>query len=122
MTPTLELNNGVAIPVLGLGVFQTPPDETRDAVRSALEAGYRHIDTAAAYHNEAGVGRAVRKSGLAREDVFVTTKLWNSDHGRTRAMHDVICSNCGKQTQVPFVPTGARPVYCLDCFQTVGRR
>ena len=61
-TPTLELNNGVEMPVLGLGVFQTPPDETRDAVRAALVAGYRHIDTAAAYGNERQVGEAVHSS------------------------------------------------------------
>jgi diketogulonate reductase-like aldo/keto reductase len=68
MSTTLTLNDGVALPALGLGVFQTPPDETRDAVRAALEAGYRHIDTAAAYGNEREVGDAVRASGLDRSD------------------------------------------------------
>jgi diketogulonate reductase-like aldo/keto reductase len=70
------------IPQLGFGVFQVPPDETAVAVREALATGYRHIDTAAAYRNEAGVGEAIRSSGLDREELFVTTKLWNSDQGR----------------------------------------
>jgi diketogulonate reductase-like aldo/keto reductase len=69
MTPTLELNNDVSMPALGLGVFQTPHDETRDAVRSALGAGYRHIDTAAAYGNEREVGEAVQSSDVDRSDV-----------------------------------------------------
>jgi methylglyoxal/glyoxal reductase len=77
-----RLNSGVEIPVLGLGVFQTPPGATTlQAVRWALDAGYRHIDTAALYGNEADVGEAVRESRLPRTEVFVTTKLWHSDHG-----------------------------------------
>jgi diketogulonate reductase-like aldo/keto reductase len=84
---TVILNNGVEMPRLGLGVYQTRPGkETRAAVEWALEAGYRHLDTAALYANEADVGRAVRESGLAREGVFVTTKLWNSDHGYEAAL------------------------------------
>jgi diketogulonate reductase-like aldo/keto reductase len=79
--PTVELNNGVEIPQLGFGVFQVPDDETTAAVSAALEAGYRSIDTAAIYGNEAGVGRALAASGLPREDLFVTTKLWNADQG-----------------------------------------
>jgi len=79
--PSLTLHDGVEIPQLGFGVFQVPPDETQSVVELALEAGYRHIDTAAAYRNEAGVGAALAVSGLAREDVFVTTKLWNSQQG-----------------------------------------
>lgn len=79
---TTGLNNGVRLPVLGLGVFQTPVGAaTRAAVRSALDQGYRHIDTAALYRNEADVGAAVRESGVPREEVFVTTKLWNDDQG-----------------------------------------
>lgn len=74
------------IPALGLGVYRIPPGpETRHAVLWALEAGYRHIDTAAVYGNEASVGEAIRESGLARDEVFVTTKLWNEDHGYDRA-------------------------------------
>jgi len=77
-----RLNSGVEIPVLGLGVFQTPPGvTTHRAVRWALDVGYRHIDTAALYANEADVGEAVRASHLPRDEVFVTTKLWHSDHG-----------------------------------------
>src|ERR1700761_1710684 len=86
-TPTLELNNAVTIPALGLGVFQTPPDETRDAVRAALDAGYRHIDTAAAYGNERQVGEAVHSSGLDRSNVFLETKIWISDYGYEQTLH-----------------------------------
>jgi diketogulonate reductase-like aldo/keto reductase len=87
MTPIVKLNNDVTMPVLGLGVFQTPPDETRDAVRAALDAGYRHIDTAAAYGNEREVGEAVRASGLDRSDVFLETKIWISDYGYEETLH-----------------------------------
>jgi len=87
MTPTLKLNNGVTMPALGLGVFQTPPDETRDAVRSALDTGYRHIDTAAAYGNEREVGEAVHSSGLDRSEVFLETKIWISDYGYDETLH-----------------------------------
>ncbi len=84
--PTVTLNNGVQIPQLGYGVFQVPPDETEKHVSVALEAGYRHLDTAAAYRNETGVGRAIASSGIAREELFVTTKLWNSEHGKETAV------------------------------------
>ncbi|HLM51215.1 MAG TPA: aldo/keto reductase [Solirubrobacteraceae bacterium] len=84
--PRLRLNDGVHIPQLGFGVFQVAPDDTERAVTEALEAGYRHIDTAAAYRNEKGVGRAIAASGLARDEVFVTTKLWNGDHGHETAL------------------------------------
>jgi diketogulonate reductase-like aldo/keto reductase len=83
----ITLNNGVKLPVLGLGVFQTPPDETRAAVRAALDAGYRHIDTAAAYGNEREVGEAVHASGLDRPDVFLETKIWISDYGYDQTLH-----------------------------------
>ncbi|WP_277371696.1 aldo/keto reductase [Rhodococcus rhodochrous] len=79
--PTVTLNNGVEIPQLGFGVFQIPEDGTTAAVSAALETGYRHIDTAAAYGNEAGVGRALADSGLSRDELFITTKVWNSDQG-----------------------------------------
>ncbi|MCC5037049.1 aldo/keto reductase [Streptomyces sp. WAC 00631] len=84
--PTVTLNNGVEIPQLGFGVFQVPDEETTAAVASALEAGYRSIDTAAIYGNEAGVGKALTASGIAREDLFVTTKLWNADQGYDAAL------------------------------------
>jgi diketogulonate reductase-like aldo/keto reductase len=83
----LTLNNGVEMPALGFGVFQTPPDETREAVEAALATGYRHIDTAAAYGNERGVGEAVRSSGLGRDDVFLETKIWISDYGYDETLH-----------------------------------
>ncbi|HVW40192.1 MAG TPA: aldo/keto reductase [Amycolatopsis sp.] len=84
--PDLALNNGVAIPQLGFGVFQVPPEETAKVVQTALDAGYRSIDTAAAYRNEEGVGEALRAAGLARDELFITTKLWNSDHGYDSAL------------------------------------
>ena len=84
---TITLNNGVDIPALGLGVFQTPPDETRDAVTAALKVGYRHIDTAAAYGNERQVGEALQASGLDRSDVFLETKIWISDYGYQETLH-----------------------------------
>jgi 2,5-diketo-D-gluconate reductase A len=78
--PTIDLNDGHTIPQLGFGVFQIPPEETAEAVSTALEIGYRHIDTAEMYRNERGVGEAVRSSGLAREDVYITSKLNNGFH------------------------------------------
>ncbi|MEU0811613.1 aldo/keto reductase [Streptomyces sp. NPDC005970] len=78
---TVTLNNGVEIPQLGFGVFQVPDAETAVAVTTALEAGYRSVDTASIYGNESGVGKALAGSGIAREDLFVTTKLWNADQG-----------------------------------------
>jgi len=83
----ITLNNGVVMPALGLGVFQTPPDETTDAVASALETGYRHIDTAAAYGNEREVGEGIRRSGIDRSEVFVETKIWISDYGHDETLH-----------------------------------
>lgn len=79
--PALELNDGRRIPQLGLGVFQVPPQDTARVVSCALEIGYRHIDTAAIYQNEAGVGEAIAGAGLPRRELFVTTKLWNAEQG-----------------------------------------
>ena len=79
--PNLILNNGIEIPQLGYGVFKVPAEETTRAVLTALETGYRHIDSAKLYDNEAAVGDAVRESGLLRDEIFVTTKLWNTDQG-----------------------------------------
>jgi methylglyoxal/glyoxal reductase len=82
LTSTVKLNNGIEIPWVGLGVFKSPPGkETEHAVRWALEIGYRHVDTAAYYQNEADVGRALKDSGVPRESVFITTKVWNQDQG-----------------------------------------
>ncbi|MET0425327.1 MAG: aldo/keto reductase [Actinoplanes sp.] len=85
--PNLTLNNGVNIPAVGFGVFQTPPDETRSAVGTALSAGYRHIDTAAAYGNEREVGEAIATSGAERSEVFIETKIWISDYGYEQTLH-----------------------------------
>lgn len=82
LTDTYTLNNGVKIPVIGFGTWQSKDgEEAYQAVKAALDAGYRHIDTAAAYGNEESVGKAIKDSGVAREDLFVTSKLWNEDHG-----------------------------------------
>ncbi|MFC9693462.1 aldo/keto reductase [Kribbella sp. NPDC056951] len=86
MIPTVKLNNGVEMPQLGYGVFQVPNDETTAAVTAALEAGYRSIDTATAYQNEAGVGKALVASGIDRDELFITTKLWNADQGYDKAL------------------------------------
>ncbi|HVQ43396.1 MAG TPA: aldo/keto reductase [Candidatus Saccharimonadia bacterium] len=79
--PSVKLNNGLAMPQFGLGVWRIPEDEAADNVQAAIAAGYRLIDTAAIYRNEAGVGEAVRQSGVPRAELFVTSKLWNSDQG-----------------------------------------
>jgi len=84
---TVTLNNGVAMPALGFGVFQTPPDETADAVETALGVGYRLVDTAAAYGNERGVGDGIRRSGVPRSEIFVETKVWISDYGYDETLH-----------------------------------
>ncbi|GAB3716185.1 aldo/keto reductase [Nocardiopsis oceani] len=85
--PHATLNNGVEMPVLGFGVFQTPPEQTVAAVEAALSTGYRHIDTAAVYGNEREVGEAVRHSGLARDEVFLETKVWITDYGHDETLH-----------------------------------
>ncbi|WP_029150002.1 aldo/keto reductase [Microbacterium indicum] len=85
--PAFTLNNGVEIPVLGLGVFQSSPEETTAAVAEALRVGYRHVDTAAAYGNEREVGQAIAASGLPRDEVFIETKVWPSDYGYDETQH-----------------------------------
>jgi 2,5-diketo-D-gluconate reductase A len=87
--PVLSLNSGATIPQVGFGVFKVEPSETERIVSDALELGYRHIDTAAIYGNEEGVGRAIAASGIPRDDLFITTKLWNSDQG-TKSAHVAI--------------------------------
>lgn len=84
---TLKLNNGVQLPALGFGVFQTPPDATAAAVEEALRTGYRHIDTAASYGNERGVGEAIRRSDLGRHEIFIETKIWINDYGYDETLH-----------------------------------
>lgn len=85
--PTLELGSGVRLPALGLGVFQTPPEETAAAAEAALRVGYRHIDTAAAYGNEKQVGEGLRASGVPRDEVFLETKVWVTDYGYDETRH-----------------------------------
>src|SRR4051794_23488987 len=87
LVPTLTLNDGHTIPQLGFGVFRVDPTETERIVTDALEVGYRHIDTARIYGNEDGVGNALAASGIAREELFITTKLWNDDQGDKSALH-----------------------------------
>jgi 2,5-diketo-D-gluconate reductase A len=99
--PSVSLSDGDTIPQLGFGVFQVPPKETAEAVTRALLAGYRHIDTAAGYHNEAGVGQAIHAAGLERDEVFVTTKCANDDHGREQAKHALKASL--EQLEMEFV-------------------
>jgi 2,5-diketo-D-gluconate reductase A len=84
--PTVTFHDGQSIPQLGLGVWQTPNDTAVTAVQAAIEAGYRHVDTAMIYDNEAGVGEGIRRSGIDRKEIFVTTKLWNSDQGFDSAL------------------------------------
>ncbi|MGV9870444.1 aldo/keto reductase [Rhodococcus koreensis] len=86
MSADFQLNNGVRLPAVGLGVFQAPPDETVQAVQSALEIGYRHIDTAASYLNEREVGEGIRRSGLGRDEIFIETKVWVTDYGYEPAL------------------------------------
>lgn len=90
--PTITLNNGITMPQLGFGVFQVTDEETTAAVATALETGYRSIDTAAIYGNEAGVGRALAESGIAREELFITTKLWLADLGRDKTRAALLTS------------------------------
>ncbi|WP_394436427.1 aldo/keto reductase [Streptomyces sp. SGAir0957] len=114
--PTVTLNNGVTMPRLGFGVFQVPDEETTAAVASALAAGYRSIDTAAIYGNERGVGRALADSGIARDELFVTTKLWNADQGHdaTLAAFDASLDKLGLDHVDLYLihwPTPARDLY-----------
>ncbi|MGQ4490840.1 aldo/keto reductase [Streptomyces sp. SAS_281] len=121
--PSITLNNGVRMPQLGFGVFQVPDEETATAVGHALDAGYRSIDTAAVYGNERGVGRAVADSGLPREELFVTTKLWNADQGydRTLAAFDASLDKLGLDHVDLYLihwPTPARDLY-VETYQAL---
>ncbi|MFJ5589678.1 aldo/keto reductase [Streptomyces noursei] len=123
--PHVTLNNGVTMPQLGFGVFQVPDEETTAAVTTALEAGYRSIDTAAIYGNERGVGKALAASGLRREDLFVTTKLWNDDqgHDRTLAAFDASLDKLGLDHVDLYLihwPAPARDLY-VETYQALER-
>lgn len=114
--PAVTLNNGVRMPQLGFGVYQVPDDETTAAVAAALDAGYRSIDTAAIYGNESGVGRAIAAAGIARDELFITTKVWNSDQGydRTlRAFDDSLAKLGLEQLDLSLIhwPTPERGLY-----------
>ncbi|WP_343708522.1 aldo/keto reductase, partial [Mycobacterium sp.] len=97
MSPSVPLNDGSSIPTLGFGVFKVPPADTEQAVTTALRAGYRHIDTAAVYGNERETGRAVAASGVPRDELYLVTKLWNSEQGydSTLAAFDVSMERLG---------------------------
>jgi 2,5-diketo-D-gluconate reductase A len=119
--PVISLNDGNSIPQVGFGVFLVPPAETKAAVLSALQAGYRHIDTAAAYENERAVGEAIAESGVARSDIFLTTKCWNSDQGYDKALaaFDGSLSRLGTDYVDLYLihwPTPARDLY-LDTWR-----
>jgi 2,5-diketo-D-gluconate reductase A len=123
--PLVEMNDGRSIPVIGFGVWQVPDDVVVDATVKALEVGYRHIDTAYLYHNERGVGEALRRSELDRDDVFVTTKVWNTDHGydQTLRAFDKSTGLLGIDEVDLYLihwPTPARDVY-LDSWRALIR-
>src|SRR5690625_4974352 len=86
ISPVIELNNGIKIPQLGLGVYKVSSTHVYQNVMTALQLGYRHIDTASYYANEVGVGRAIRNSGINRDDIFVTTKVWNDQQGYQKTL------------------------------------
>jgi 2,5-diketo-D-gluconate reductase A len=123
--PLVEMNDGRSIPVIGFGVWQVPDDVVVDATVKALEVGYRHIDTAYLYHNERGVGEALRRGELDRNDVFVTTKVWNTDHGydQTLRAFDKSTGLLGIDEVDLYLihwPTPARDVY-LDSWRALIR-
>lgn len=99
--PTVSFHDNHAIPQLGLGVWQASNDEAAQAVRTALQAGYRHVDTAAIYNNEPGVGDGIRAAGIAREEIFVTTKLWNDAQGGDSALR--ACEQSLKRLKLDYV-------------------
>lgn len=114
--PDIRLNDLSVIPQIGLGVWQVPDDVAEHACTTAFEVGYRHIDTAALYGNEEGVGRAIAASGLARDEVYITTKVWNTDHGRERtyAAMDASLDRLGLDYVDLYLihwPTPARDLY-----------
>ncbi|MFB7040549.1 MULTISPECIES: aldo/keto reductase [unclassified Streptomyces] len=122
--PSVVLNDGTGIPQLGFGVFQVPDDETTAAVAHALEAGYRSVDTAAIYGNEAGVGRALAASGIARDELYVTTKLWNADQGydaTLRAFDDSLARLGLDHVDLYLIhwPAPARDLY-VDTWRAIG--
>jgi 2,5-diketo-D-gluconate reductase A len=123
--PNVRLSDGIEIPQVGFGVFQVPPDETQRAVEDALAAGYRHIDTAAAYRNERGVAAGIAASGVPRGDIFITTKLWNTEQGfeSTLAAFDKSTEALDTETVDLYLihwPVPARDLY-LDTWRAFER-
>ncbi|MFJ6392889.1 aldo/keto reductase [Streptomyces sp. NPDC091972] len=121
--PDVTLNNGVKMPQLGFGVFQVPDEDTAVAVSNALQAGYRSIDTAAIYGNERGVGRAIAESSLARDELFITTKLWNDEQGYEATLNafDASLGNLGLDYVDLYLihwPAPARDLY-LDTYRAL---
>lgn len=117
-TPTVRLNNAVEIPQLGFGTWQIPPDESEARVREALDCGYRHIDTAQIYENEAGVGKAIAACGLARDEIFVTTKLHNRNHNRVVAAAEDSLRELGLEKVDLFLIHWPLPTTEFDYVQT----
>ncbi|MFE8936005.1 aldo/keto reductase [Streptomyces sp. NPDC000963] len=122
--PSVALNDGTEIPQIGFGVFQVPDGETTTAVAHALDAGYRSVDTAAVYGNEAGVGRALAASGIARDELYVTTKLWNADQGydaTLRAFDDSLAELGLDHVDLYLIhwPAPARDLY-VDTWRAIG--
>ncbi|MHA3723174.1 aldo/keto reductase [Leucobacter sp. HY1910] len=109
--PNITLLNGSKIPQLGVGTYKLDPAQTQELVEDALELGYRHIDTAMLYHNEAGVGAAIAASGVPREELFVTTKLWNSDQTRARAAFEESLERLGLDRVDLYLIHWPQPMY-----------
>ena len=97
----VKLENGIEVPQLGFGVFQIPPQQTKESVSKAIEVGYRHFDTAQAYYNEEGVGQAISESGIPREEFFITTKVWHSHHGYEETKK--ACEESLKKLQTDYI-------------------
>ena len=119
--PLVTLNNGITIPQLGFGVFKVDPDKTGRVVRDALDVGYRHIDTAKIYQNEEGVGHALKESGIPREEIFLTTKLWNDDQTDAEAAFEKSLARLGTDYVDLYLihwPTPERDTY-LDAWRSL---
>ncbi|WP_066039008.1 aldo/keto reductase [Herbiconiux solani] len=119
--PLVTLNNGITIPQLGFGVFKVDPDKTGRVVRDALDVGYRHIDTAKIYQNEEGVGHALKESGIPREEIFLTTKLWNDDQTDAEAAFEKSLARLGTDYVDLYLihwPTPERDTY-LDAWRSM---
>lgn len=130
--PSIALNNGIELPALGLGVFQSPPAETTGAVEAAIRTGYRLIDTAAAYANEKEVGEGIRRSGIARDEIFIETKIWISDYGYDATLHGFeksakklassssTCCCCTSRSRLRSTGRSTPGVHWKSCSSTAG--